>query len=803
MSFALRTAWASLHGRPGRAALTAVGIAAAGLVLGVALTVAYALSTGFDRAADRADLPTIVARFDDEDASTVDAAVRDLPNLAAASYRYERTRVRLAAGGHHLDQGVIEVVRGGRRGYAIVAGRDVRAAAGAPLEAVVERGLATQWDLHVGDQLEVGRVGSVPIVGISVAPDNVAYPLAKTARVMVGEGPLLARFGAGPGEHFAVNTALLWAQDPSRSDVLVSAARQSSFGLRQLRFLTRSGIEALVGQAAGIVVALLVAFGIVATGLAGVLLGAGAQSEVQRALDQIGLQRALGVTPGAVVAVHAVRGALVAAPAAALGLAVGAVAGRVPTERVLASLNELPPSVGRLVALLVLVWLCAVALVAGASALPAWRAARRAPAALLRGGDVAAPRRSRRRAGRVDGHDAGQVDHLGRAGRRGRDVSGPVDQSAHAARGHVTRGGLAALGARLVLARRLRFASVVAVLGAAASVVLLLLALASLLQALRDDPATLGKRYQLTTRLPDSETAAVEAIPGVEAAAVRYSTDAVSAFSLGSPLKVIAYSSGDRTRFEAPPLASGRRARGPGEAEVGLGLADALGLRPGSTLAIQPLAQQEVRFRVVGVVRALQDEGRVAYVAPDHLLAAGVGLDGPMVLRLKPGANRARITEGLNALGARADAVRGATGDSSAFLNVLAGLLRIVAATVALVCLHALVSALALTARERRGAVATLRAAGADARALRRLLGGAALVVVLPATIVAIVLETALLSPLVAHLAAGYADLPLGATAGQIALVAGGLLLLSWAAAALTGRRLVREPVVAGLREDG
>jgi ABC-type lipoprotein release transport system permease subunit len=764
MSFALRTAWASLRGRPGRAALTATGVAAAGLVLGVALTVAYALSTGFDRAADRADLPTVVARFADEDATTVDAAVRDLPNLAAASYRYERTNVRLAAGGHHLDQGVLEVVRGGRRGYAIVAGRDVRAAAGAPLEVVVERGLATRWDLHVGDRLRVGRLGFAPIVGISVAPDNVAYPLAKTARVMVGEGALLRRFGAPPGQHFAVNTALLWAQDPSRSDVLVSAARQSSFGLRQLRFLTRTGIEALVGQAAGIVVALLVAFGMVATGLAGVLLGAGAQSEVQRALERLGLQRALGVTPSAVVAVHALRGALVAAPAAAVGLALGALAGRAPTGRVLASLNELPPGAGTLAGLLALVWLAAVALVADASALPAWRAARRAPAELLRGGDVAGPRRA------------------GRAGS--------------------ARGGLAALGARLVLARRLRFAAVVAVLGAAASVVLLLLALASLLQALRDDPATLGKRYQLTTRLPENETAAVEKIPGVQAAAVRYSADAVSAFSLGSPLKVIAYSSGDHTRFEAPPLASGRRARGPAEAEVGLGLADALGLRPGSTLVIQPLAQREVRFRVVGIVRALQDEGRVAYADPDRLRDAGVALDGPMVLRLRPGASRARIAAGLDALGARADAVAGATGDSGAFLDVLAGLLRIVAATVALVCLHALVSALALTARERRGAVATLRAAGADARALRRLLAGAALVVVVPAVVVAVVLEMALLSPLVAHLAAGYADLPLGATAGQIAAVAGGLLLLSWLAAGWTGHRLVREPVVAGLRED-
>ncbi|MCZ4494611.1 MAG: FtsX-like permease family protein, partial [Conexibacter sp.] len=317
MTFALRTAWASLRGAPGRSALTAVGILAAGLVLGVALTVAYALSTGFDRAAQRADLPTVVARFSSEDVPTVDRAVRDLPNLAAASYRYEQTGVRLTAGGHELGDGVLQVVPTGRRGYAIVAGRDVSAGATAG-EVVVERGLAREWGLRVGDPLRVGRLGTMTIVGVSVAPDNVAYPLAKTARVTVSEPALLRRLGARPGQRLPVNMVSLWAQDPSRADVLVSAARQSSFGLRQLRFLTRSGVEALVGQAAGIVVALLVAFGIVATGLAGVLLGAGAQSEVQRALDRIGLQRALGVTPGAVVRVHAVRGALVAAPAAAL-----------------------------------------------------------------------------------------------------------------------------------------------------------------------------------------------------------------------------------------------------------------------------------------------------------------------------------------------------------------------------------------------------------------------------------------------------------------------------------------------------
>jgi ABC-type lipoprotein release transport system permease subunit len=761
MTFAVRTAWASLRGRPGRTLLTASGIFAAGLVLGVALTVAYALSTGFGRAADRADLPTVVARFGDERRGEVDDVVRRLPNLAAASYRFEQTGVGLAFGDHRLGEGVVQVVQEGRRGYAVVAGRDVR---GRDRGVVIERGLAREWGVHVGDELRVGRLGFLPVRGIAVSPDNVAFPLAKTARVYVSERALLARFGAPPGARFRVNMALLWARDPARADVLVSAARQSAFGLPALRFLTRGGVEALIDQAAGIVVALLVAFGVVATGLAGVLLGAGAQSEVQRALDRIGLQRALGAAPRAIVGVHAARGALVAAPAAALGLFVGALVGRGPTERVLASLNELPPSSGTVALLLAGVWAGAVLLVAACSALPAWRAARRAPAVLLRGGDVAPARNGGNRTRRV-------------------------------------APGLAGLGARLVAARRVRFAAVVAVLGTAAGVVLLLLALATLLQRLRDDPATLGKRYQLTARVPDYAVDAVQAIPGVVAAAPRFSVDAVSATSLGSPLKVIAYP-GDHTRFEAPPLASGRRVRGPGEAEVGVGLADALGLRPGSTLAVQPNGPHEVRFRVVGVVRALQDEGRVAFTRPDRLDAAGVALDGPMVLRLKPGADRARVARGLRALGARADPVRGATGDSGAFLDVLAGLLRIVAGAVALVCLHALVSALALTARERRGAVATLRAAGADARALRRLLGGAAGAVAVPALAVAVALEALVLAPLVAHLAAGYADLPLGASAAQVALVAAGLLGLAWVAAWLAGRRLVREPIVAGLREE-
>ena len=80
--------------------------------------------------------------------------------------------------------------------------------------------------------------------------------------------------------------------------------------------------------------------------------------------------------------------------------------------------------------------------------------------------------------------------------------------------------------------------------------------------------------------------------------APRYQVEVADSFRLGEPLRLVAFP-GDHTAFEAPPLAEGRRVRGPGEAEVGLGLADALGLRPGATLAVQLEGAGELRFRVV------------------------------------------------------------------------------------------------------------------------------------------------------------------------------------------------------------
>ncbi len=741
-----------LRARPGRNLVAALGIAAAGAMLGTAVTVGFGLHTGFDRAANRADLPDVLARFDPQPVTRVDPRLRALPNLRARAYRREYTNVPLEARGGGSDAGVVQVVGGaGPRGYAIVAGRDVRG----PRDVVVERGVAREWHLRLGDELDVGN-GRLRVVGVAVSPDNVAFPLAKAPRVYVDRRALGPGFSARP----YTNLALIWLNDPSQLDVTLTQARAASFGLSGLQFLTRAGVRTTVDQAAGIVIALLVAFSVIALGSAGVMLAASAAADVQRRLQAIGVARALGFTPGSVAGQYALDAALVALPAGAIGIAAGAAVAYGPSARLLESLNELAPGealAGPLALALALV----VALVAAAAAWPAWRAARRPVV---------------------------QVLHR----------SEPLPLAA----GSGFPGGFLGLGMRLGAARRSRALATVAVLGISAGVVLTMLGMAGLLDRLRNDPGIVGKRYQFTLNLPPSRARVVARVPGVAAAAPRYVEFAADSFQLGESMKVIAYP-GDHMPFEDPPLAAGRRVRSASEAEVGTGLADALGVGPGGTLAIELSSGREVRFRVVGLVRAFDNDGRVVYVQPPRLLRADPSLSGPIAVRLDPGASQAAVERRLGLVGGGPpQPVTAATTRNAGFLGILAALLRAVALVDGIVCLYILVQSLGLTARERRSTIAVLRASGAGAREVRLVLLGAALVVVLGAAPAAVALELLAFGPAVSALAASYVSLPLGVGIGQIAIVAGGLLALACAAAALAARRLRREPVVAGLRSD-
>ncbi|MGI8505742.1 MAG: hypothetical protein ACR2MK_02865, partial [Solirubrobacteraceae bacterium] len=134
-----------LRSRRRRALLTAVGIALAAAMLATALVLADGLGGGFTRAARAADLPDVIVRFDPESDARVASRIRALPDVAAFSTRAEFTNVAIAANGHRDGQASAEAVGAGRRGYAIVAGRNFSSRFG---EVVVERGLAQAWGIR-------------------------------------------------------------------------------------------------------------------------------------------------------------------------------------------------------------------------------------------------------------------------------------------------------------------------------------------------------------------------------------------------------------------------------------------------------------------------------------------------------------------------------------------------------------------------------------------------------------------------------------------------------------------------------
>jgi predicted lysophospholipase L1 biosynthesis ABC-type transport system permease subunit len=746
--------------------LTATGIALSAAMLAAAIVIADGLGDGFNRAVRTADLGDLIVRFDPEHAQQAARRIAALPDLSGFALRTEVKNATIAFGQHRVGHAVGEVLGSGRRqGYAVVAGHNLAGSAG---EVLVEAALASAWHIHVGSRVDIRGLGVERVAGIAEGPDDVGYPLA-APRFYLTRAQIEARYGHERDPY--VNFAEIWLRNPRYVNEVLVQARDESFGLKDLQFATRSGVRVLINQAAGIVIDLLVALSAIALATAAVMLAASARAEVQRRMRTIGIQRAVGATRGHVALRQAIEAAVVAVPAATLGTLAGWAATYHAGNTLLALLNEPGPGTA-LIAPLLAGLAASIAIPVAGAAWPAWAAAGRAVISLLRGSDVARPHRSR-----------GQQRHAGDPRGQRRSQHG---------------GGLTRLGARMVAARPTRLAATVTMLACSTAFVLLMIALAGALASLETDPQALGKRYQLTALAPPSEAARIAKVRGVAAAAPRYELHAVDAYSLGEIVDVIGYRR-DHARFEAPPLASGRRLRGNDQAEVGVGLADALGLVPGSELLLQLPSGGQLRLRVSGTVSSLDDEGLVAYVPAAALLAADPAAPSQIAVVLKPGASQPAVDHALRRIGVRPEVALGATARGAPLVAVLKTILRAVAVVDGLVCIYALVQACALTMQERRRTVAVLRACGAGPGAVRRLLFGAVCALVAPAALIGVLLERFLLGPGLSRLAAGYAALDLVPNPTEVFATVIGLAFAATTAVVWVTRTAVRESVVTGL----
>ena len=199
-------------------------------MLAAAVVVSYGLGTGFDRAAQAASLPDIIVRFNDKSERTVAQRIAALPDVARYALRLEVTNVGIDLDRRREYRGdaVAEVIDPGpRRGYAIVAGRDLRNTGS---ELLVERAFARAWGVRLGDKMDVRGIGPMHVVGFVEAPDNVGFPLAKP-RFYVSRPALDARFGRERSPE--VNLAQIWLRDPKYLNEVLVQARATSYGLRR------------------------------------------------------------------------------------------------------------------------------------------------------------------------------------------------------------------------------------------------------------------------------------------------------------------------------------------------------------------------------------------------------------------------------------------------------------------------------------------------------------------------------------------------------------------------------------------
>ena len=186
----------------------------------------------------------------------------------------------------------------------------------------------------------------------------------------------------------------------------------------------------------------------------------------------------------------------------------------------------------------------------------------------------------------------------------------------------------------------------------------------------------------------------MRAIPGVADAAPRYVVQGADSFALGEPVKLLAFP-GDHTRFEDPPLAAGRRLRGRARPRSASGWPTRSGIARARRSPSSCRRRRGALPRRRDRPRARRRRAR-RLRAPRPLLAADPGAAPQIVVRLRPGADRAAVARQLRDLGAQPAAVGGATTRNGDFLGMLAALLRVVALIDALVCLYALAQSLAL-----------------------------------------------------------------------------------------------------------
>jgi putative ABC transport system permease protein len=696
----LRLLRADLRARPGAALLLGLLIAAAALTLCTTLALRAQMDQPFDRVVAQthgADLHAVTTRPGAPDLRPLTT----LPGVAVASGP-KPSLLLSARVGRNAAQVALEGI--GRPPAvdrpAVRSGTWLSGAAG---EVVLERSLAKAAGLGPGDVFTViahGRSHRLRVVGTAVSTE--VGPFERWTPGLAWAAPSTLR---------AIGTDTLQAVDlrlrPGADVEQVIRAAQRAVPSSALAFYTRAEVRRSVSERvesvsfllqANTVMSLLAVAFTIATAIGGRVLA-------QR--RHIGLLKAIGLSPAAVTASLLLTYVAIAAVAATVGVAGGALLSHAVLASLADALNTTTPS-GFDPGVIVMSYVVIVAAVAAATALPAWRAGRLATTEALR------------------------------------------PQRTHGAERHALLAGAAArlrlpvavrFGAKDAFAVRTRAALTIG------SLVLLTVAAMSTLSGeavfhrVISDPSLRAKPYELAL---ESQALPAQRVRGLAlaqradvTAATTYDDERATVAGRGTEIRTGIL--GDQPKAFAYATPDGRGLERPGEALAGRGLLDALGKHVGDTISIRVL-DAPVTLRIVGRHVEPDDDGMVLRFLSGSLPAAARR-------RLQPDTVLVRVADRHRAPAVAAAVQRAAHGMLTPTVTddevrqerddlrpaMLAMTLVLLAVAVA-----NLIATLVLGVREREEDLAVFKALGATPGQLRLAIATVAALLAIPAVLVGV-----------------------------------------------------------------
>ena len=635
-----------------------------------------------------------------------------------------------------------------------------------PDEVVIERSLALEEGIEPGDRVRLqGDGGGVEltVVGTALNLVDCFYPEceSQTAWTTAGTGERLAGRGAPPRSLLLVRIAR-----PDAVEAFAARVQDAlGTGLDDLeQFEETRGNALLLNRFLG---AFLAAFGVFLLVASGLVVLSTVSARVLARYRELGILKAIGVTPRALALLVLGENLAIATAGAAVGVVVGgwlAPSLQLRFSEVLEpGRATFPPDV--LVGATVVV----LGIVAAATLLPAVRAGRvPASQAIVRG---AAPVSLR-----------------------------PSRLAALAAR--LRLGAPVAVGLKDAGARPLRTWLTIAGLAVTVIAVVATLAFDRTVQQIVDDPALTGDPQAIEVDPGDAEPAQVAGALDRQSGVDAWFTATERQVAVGSQRFQVRALGGDVER-SGFVIHEGRMLAKPGEAVVGFALQDQLGRGVGDRIQME-VAGSRLDLRIVGRFATGEDEGERAMITLDDLRRVEPGADPERVLvRVSPDADRAAVARSIDAAapGVKADVVETDLGVMDAFRAAF----YMISLLVLAVGLVNLGGTAVLGIHERLHDLAILKAMGFTPRQVALSVATGTGAVAAAAVAVGVPAGIVVADAMLAGVGRGAGVGPeLGASppAGGVAAACLGIIALAAGLGALVARRAARAPVAEALRAE-